>query len=260
MRFKVVEWKSDVVELVLGGPAPRQRRLVLVDHRVQDFQSLVDGQVRVLASAQHLEAVSVDAVAAVAAAAVAAAAGLRWGHLHNKKVPGRQRRTMKWPKNRGAKKKKIWNLQDFVSHGLLAITGTDIGQEARSYPNDWEKDLDCYLLETEAEVDLKLAAQKRICFFCCWNETKDQTVFFQQLFNLGHIFLRHISKKAETFFSTPWFKFDGRTRNGNFWTNEKKKFKTKLKKYQVRSYIFCMTVKFLAARHCNNDRKRFRAT
>ena len=39
-------------------------------------------------------------------------------------------------KKQGSKKKKIWNLQDFVSHGLLAITGADIGQEARSYPND----------------------------------------------------------------------------------------------------------------------------
>jgi hypothetical protein len=65
------------------APAAGQRRVLLVDHRVQNFKSLVDGQAWVLAPAHHFEAgvaVSVDAVAT---------AWLCRRHLHNKNVSER---------------------------------------------------------------------------------------------------------------------------------------------------------------------------
>jgi hypothetical protein len=48
LHAQVVGWKTDVVELVLAGPALGQRRIVLIHHRVQDLQALVKGQVGVL--------------------------------------------------------------------------------------------------------------------------------------------------------------------------------------------------------------------
>jgi len=55
LHAQVVERKSDVIKFVFGRPAPWQRGLFFVDHGVQHFESLVEGQARVLASAEHLE-------------------------------------------------------------------------------------------------------------------------------------------------------------------------------------------------------------
>ena len=55
--------ESDEVELVLDGPAPRQRGLLLVHHRVQELQPLVEAEAGVSAALharRHVGAVARD--------------------------------------------------------------------------------------------------------------------------------------------------------------------------------------------------------
>lgn len=56
---EIVLGEPDVVVLVLGGPASRQRGQRLIDHGIEETDTLVDGEVRVLAGttqiAHHVE-------------------------------------------------------------------------------------------------------------------------------------------------------------------------------------------------------------
>ena len=75
LHTQIVQGQANVAKLVFGGPATRQRGFILVDHRVQDFQSLVLAEVGVLTAAEHLEA--------VAAVTKVACARFGRGHLHD---------------------------------------------------------------------------------------------------------------------------------------------------------------------------------
>jgi len=41
VNSEIILAETDVIELVFGGPAPRERRLLLVYHRVEEFEPLI---------------------------------------------------------------------------------------------------------------------------------------------------------------------------------------------------------------------------